>query len=522
MTPCRFLTATVLLVSVWLGGCASLPAPVPVPPTQAFVDVAATPLARIAAASTPPGNAALSGFRLLPEARFAFDARAALARRARKSLDVQYYVIQNDLAGRQFLGELRDAAARGVRVRLLVDDFHTDGADELFSTLAAFPNVEVRLFNPLPVRGESLATRLLFSLSEISRINHRMHNKLFIADNTFSVSGGRNIADEYFMRSEAANFIDLDVLASGPAVREQSKVFDVYWNSEQVWPIERLVRPAVAPDVAQKRFDALADSRVAELPSGVISILGRGAVSEQLAAGRVNQIWAPAEVLADSPLKITRASDEARYAGSVTEHTLALMAMARFKVQIASPYFIPGKAGLAILRGARAQGVQVTVLTNSLAASDEPLVYLGYARYRKDMLKLGVEIYELSPTLARRAGTFGDFHDSIGRLHAKTATVDARWLYIGSMNLDSRSARLNTETGLIIDSPELADDLEKLVNVDNYRSAYRLRLDRGGRIEWFAYDAAGQLTVSHDEPDTNWFVEIKNWAMSWLVDEALL
>ncbi len=522
MTPCRFLTATVLLASGWLGGCASLPTPLPVPPTQAFVDVAATPLARIAAASTPPGKAALSGFRLLPEARFAFDARAALARRALKSLDVQYYVIQHDLAGRQFLGELRDAAARGVRVRLLVDDFHTDRVDELFSTLAAFPNVEVRLFNPLPVRGNSLAIRLLLSLPEIGRINHRMHNKLFIADNTFSVSGGRNIADEYFMRSDAANFIDLDVLASGPVVREQSTVFDLYWNSEQVWPIERLWRPWLSPEEAQSRFDVLADSRAPGLPPAELSILGRGAVSEQLAAGDVDQIWASAQVLADSPRKITGASAQERYAGSVTERTLALMTSANFKVQAASPYFIPGKDGMAMLKSVTRRGVTVTVLTNSLAASDEPLVYLGYARYRNDMLKLGVVLYELSPVLARRAGTFGDFRDSIGRLHAKTATIDERWVFVGSMNLDSRSARVNTENGLIIDSPALAADLEKLVNVDNYRSAYQLRLGPLGRIEWVAHDATGKPVISRDEPDTNWFIEIKNWLMAPLADEALL
>ncbi len=170
----------------------------------------------------------LSGFRLLPEAPFSFNARIALARRAEKSIDVQYYELRNDGVGRQLLRELRDASRRGVRVRLLVDDLYMAGADALFSSLAAHPHVEVRLLNPLPARAGSLLSRIAFSMHDIVRINHRMHNKLFIVDNSFSVSGGRNIADEYFMQDGQANFIDMDVLASGPVVREQSAAFDLY------------------------------------------------------------------------------------------------------------------------------------------------------------------------------------------------------------------------------------------------------------------------------------------------------
>ncbi|MGJ7494388.1 phospholipase D-like domain-containing protein [Variovorax sp. RT4R15] len=231
-----------LIVAALLGGCASLQAPRPVPPTYAVQDVASTRLARIAKQNTLPGAAELSGFRLLPEAPFSFNARIALASRAEKSIDAQYYELRNDGVGRQFLRDLRDASLRGVRVRLLVDDLHMSDADELFSSLAAYPNVEVRLFNPLPARSGSLLSRIVFSLHEFGRINHRMHNKLFIVDNSFSVSGGRNIADEYFMQDGQANFIDMDVLASGPVVLEQSAAFDLYWNSEQVMP----VTPAIA------------------------------------------------------------------------------------------------------------------------------------------------------------------------------------------------------------------------------------------------------------------------------------
>ena len=225
-------------VAVWLAGCVSLPPPVPRPAVTAITDVENTELGQLAAKGTPGGSTSLSGFRLLPEAAFAFDARISLARHAEKSLDVQYYLIQKDDVGLLFLRELREAAARGVRVRLLVDDLYTAGEDEMFSTLAAFPNVEVRLFNPMPSRAGSLSTRLLMSLTDFGRINHRMHNKLLVADNSFAVSGGRNIANEYFMRSTAANFIDMDVLSSGPIVRQMSEGFDRYWNSEHVRPID--------------------------------------------------------------------------------------------------------------------------------------------------------------------------------------------------------------------------------------------------------------------------------------------
>ena len=209
-----------LTIAVTLGGCAVLPGQVERPVSYSRSDVADTPLAQIAAASTPEDQQALSGFRLLPDGAQAFDARIALIRRAEKTLDVQYYVIASDATGREFLRELQGAAGRGVRVRILVDDLYATGQDELFAGLAAHDNVEVRMFNPLPVRGGSFAQRIFFSLHQFSRINHRMHNKLFIADGSFAVTGGRNIADEYFDRSGEANFIDMDLLSTGPVVQQ--------------------------------------------------------------------------------------------------------------------------------------------------------------------------------------------------------------------------------------------------------------------------------------------------------------
>lgn len=293
----------VLGAVLMLGACASLPPPVSSPPTQALIDVGGTWLARTVAAAANGQPPALSGFRLLPEAAFAFDARIALARHAEKSLDVQYYLINNDDVGMLLLRELRDAAVRGVRVRLLVDDLYAGGEDELFATLAAYPNVEMRLFNPLPSRADSLTARLALSLHEFGRINHRMHNKLLVADNTMAVSGGRNIANEYFMRNSAANFIDMDVLSCGPVVRDMSAAFDRYWNSEQVRPIENIAPLRLPRDAAQRRFDDLVSRTAPDVPIRARDVLDHPPLGKQLATGELGLRWAPAHLFVDDPAR---------------------------------------------------------------------------------------------------------------------------------------------------------------------------------------------------------------------------
>lgn len=506
-------------------GCASLPAPAPLPRTEALGDVGQTRLARLAAQPSPgtPGPAAgASGFRLLPEGEFAYDARIALARNAEKSLDVQYYLVQNDPLGRLLLRELRDAALRGVRVRLLVDDLYAAGEDDLYRGLAAYPNAQVRIFNPFPVRAGSVTSRVLFSMHEFGRINHRMHNKLFVADNSFAVSGGRNVAAEYFMRSEEANFVDLDVLSSGPVVREFSRAFDLYWNSPYVYPIEQLVRAGTTREAAQRRFDELVREANPDIPLRERDVLLRTPVSVQLERGEVERIYAPARVVVDHPDKITREGEERRR-GSVLETVLQLFGQSRRNITIVSPYFIPGEKNVETMRQAHAAGVRIVLLTNSLGATDEPLVYWRYARYREAMLRAGVTIYELSPSLVRASGEFGMFGRSLGRLHAKLAIIDEKQLFVGSMNLDGRSALLNTEVGLIVDSPELVADVRRLQIRDDVRSAYRLRLRGDGPgVEWLEHTAEGTIRVHADEPDATPLLRLKNWLLSPFVVEEFL
>lgn len=516
-------SALVLVAAVLLGGCATLPAPVPVAPTHAITDVAQTRLAQLAAAAAPAGQPALSGFRLLPEAAFAFDARISLARRAQKSLDVQYYLIHDDEVGLLFLRELRDAAARGVRVRLLMDDLYTGGQDELLLALAAHPNVEVRLFNPLPSRGGSLVMRVLFSLHEFGRINHRMHNKQLVADNSCAVSGGRNIASEYFMRSTSANFIDVDLLSCGPIVREMSDAFDRYWNSEQVRPIGNVVAGAMPPELARRRFDELARAAAPDVPLRPRDVLDRSAVGQQLETGALELNWARAQLFADDPAKITRASSEEAYRGSVNEGALGVVNSARKEVMIVSPYFIPGERGMAMMKTAMARGGRIELVTNSLGATDEPLVYAGYARYRADMLRIGVSIREIGPVLSGKSGRFGDFGQSISRLHAKLAVIDDNRLFIGSMNLDRRSSSVNTETGVVVNSAELVADFRRLLSGARTNISYRLRLAPGGRhVQWLEYDEAGKDIVHDDEPGGYFWLRFQNWMLLPLVGEELL
>ncbi len=512
----------VLLLISALAGCASLP-PLPARTgSKAITDTRGTLLGRLANASLDGSGPGESGFRLLPAGDFAFDARVALARRAERSLDVQYYQIQRDSIGLQFLRELRDAAGRGVRVRLLVDDLYTAGEDELFRTLAEVPNVEVRLFNPLPARGATLAGRLIFSLHEFTRINHRMHNKLFIADNRFSVSGGRNMADEYFMRSAQANFIDMDVIAAGPVVRELSGVFDHYWNSDYAYPVQSVVALRIDAAAAQRRFDELANNPAPAFESTLGDPYGLASVEFELAAGQMTLTFANASVFADAPEKIAR-KDRDENLATVTRSTLEAFHSARSEVVIASPYFIPGPIGLDSMKEAIDNHIRVVVLTNGLGATDEPLVHWRYARYRRQLLKMGVEIYELSPSLARDAGNFGDFRKSFGRLHAKVAMIDRRTLFIGSMNLDNRSAWSNTEAGLLIDSPQLAQAVYGLVDRDRGASVYRLRLAADGEtLEWVSTGRDGKQVVLRNEPDNNWLLRLKMFLLEPFAQEELL
>lgn len=541
----RWLCAAAMVAVSLLAGCAALPGEVHRVASHARTDVGDSALARIAAASLPAPDGAMSeaadisGVRLLPGGDQAFDARIALAQAARHTVDAQYYVVADDTSGRQFLRELRDAAERGVRVRLLVDDLYTGGDDEMLGGLAAHANVEVRVFNPLPVRSGGLRTRVLLSLHEIGRVNRRMHNKLFIADNSFAITGGRNVADEYFGRSKPANFIDMDALLAGPAVRALSASFDAFWNGPLSYPFEAIAAGGrAAPAPARERFAALVrDLRRFVPPANEPDALGRRPVGAQLAQGRIELVPAKVRVVADAVVQGPSAGDAGDAGGSVEEAAgpqgregavmaanLDLFRTARSEVLVVSPYFVPMPRMIDALTHASREGARVSVMTNSLATTDEPLVHYGYARYRSALLQAGATLYELMPA-SEPHPAWSDTESSrgsLGRLHAKLAVVDRRWFYVGSMNMDRRSAHCNTELGLIVDSPALAGELADLIQHVRMPASFTVsEVPRRGGLQW-SFLRDGRRWVLHREPESNWAQRLRWSVLSLMVSEDFL
>ncbi len=513
----RLVVSTIGLV---LTGCGTLPMQVDRSISQAIPASPNGKLAQIARASTPPGD--LSGFRLLPLGAYALDARLELARRAEVSLDVQYYTIENDKTGHLFLRHLRDAAARGVRVRLLVDDLFTAQTSEILRSLAAHPNVEVRLFNPFCCARESLLGRFAGSLFDLYRLNHRMHNKIFIADGVMAVAGGRNIGDEYFQRGGVNNFIDMDALVLGAVIREIAQIFDRYWASEVVYPVQSIVTATSSIDHWRARFEELTHSVPEQHDLPNVDILGYGPVSEELDSGRLGLIWGAARAIADPPDKRDAKTAEAAAATSVTNDLRMQLWEAKKELVLTSPYLIPGPKGLKTFEELGSRKVKMSIITNSLAATDETLVHAGYSRYRYPLLRAGVDLYELSPERTRLTNRLGMFGKSRGRLHAKTAIVDNKLVFIGSMNLDPRSETQNTEFAIFVESPGLASELQRVLRITRLQSAYRLRIaPETDELQWLTMDEDKEV-VLNDEPESSLWMRFHNLFLAPLVPEQLL
>lgn len=509
-------------LSIVLTACGSLPAVKMMEATNSLSPDASSPLARVVSSSTPPGEH--SGFRLLPLGVYSLDARLELARRAKHSLDVQYYVIQNDGAGRLLLRTFKEAAQRGVRVRLLVDDLYTANTEQLLLALGTTPNIEVRLFNPFCCARDNLAGRVLASAFDIVRLNHRMHNKLFIADGVMAIAGGRNIADEYFTLNNAANFVDMDALVVGKVMPQLTRIFDDYWNSEEVYPVATIVKPRGNRSAMAADFDNWIGMAgpAPKLLLPPTDVLGYGPIGEELDAGRIGFLWGQANAISDPPHKLRSMTAEQALATSVTMRVWEQLLTAEREVFMTSPYLVPGERGMAAFEDLRSRGVGLTLLTNSFAANDEPLVHSGYARYRVRLLKAGVDLYELSPARTTRNKRLGLFGSSLGRLHAKTAVIDRRKMFIGSVNLDPRSATQNTELGIMVDSPQLSREMLRIINISKLESAYRLRLvATSDVIEWLTMDDETEVVLTQ-EPESGWFRRLYHKAIGALVPEGLL
>ncbi len=505
-------------------GCATLPPPIDKPHVEAIAASADTALGRLAAASHPGGE--LSAFRPLPLSAYAMDARLTLARTAQRSLDVQYYLLQNDVTGHALTRALRDAAARGVRVRLLVDDLYTADNDEMLVRLAAHPNIEIRLFNPFPSGRAFALTRWVFSLGDFARVNHRMHNKLFIADGAFAVAGGRNMADEYFFSSKSGNFVDFDLLITGDAVPRLARIFDTYWNSPRIYPLGEIERSPLPPERLRAEFETLtADAKAAypAPPADQPDLLGYRPVSADLVRQPFDLLRGRIQVFADDPEKVSGRSESGTDPTTVTSIVGRAMSQARSELVVGSPYFIPGKLGMDGLAVARSNGVQVDIITNSLASNDEPLASAAYGHYRVAMLRLGVNLFETDTTQLHNDELIGQaLGSTVGRSHSKLIVIDRRTTFVGSMNLDFRSSRVNTELGMLVESPELAEKVLSLAERVKSVGSYRLRLDKSGRhVQWVS-TWNGTEQVLDDEPGVGLGTRLQLLLLAPLVSESLL
>ena len=518
-----------LVLATGAAGCSSLPANAGRTASRAFDAPDQTTLGRLTQERRGQAGArSESGFTLLDSVGAAFSSRLALIRSAERSLDLQYYAIHADASTEILLRGLRDAARRGVRVRVLLDDLNTVGKDAQVLRLAFEPNVEIRLFNPLPGSRRSLLGRLLTSMQDLDRIQKRMHNKLFIADNAMGITGGRNLGGAYFGADEKSNFVDLDVLAVGRIVRDMSASFDRYWNDELAYPMQSLVSagdlealrqtPAPQADPSQQASRP-APSLPAPTPATSVlpDLTATATVSAQptpMDLRKITLAWAPALLMEDKPGKIGPGDDEVDAGDTVVDGLLTLMERARQDVLIISPYFVPGAPMMQLFGRMRAKGVRIRVLTNSLASNDAPAAHAGYARYRKDLLALGVELFEMR---AEQEGTVGGMGSTAGfgsgqaggsksgasraSLHSKAVVIDQRLAVIGSMNLDLRSQRQNSEVALLIRSQAVSRQAASQVEATIAQGAYRLELD-AGQLVWRA-PAGASFRDARSEPEAS-------------------
>lgn len=440
-----------------------------------------------------------SGVRLVTDGLDAFELRVQSSRTARHTLDVQTYIWRDDATGRFIANELLQAADRGVQVRVLLDDMDARPRDLALEALDAHPSIEVRMFNPFRTRSGALRT-LAEVLQRGWRLNHRMHNKSWIADGSLAISGGRNLGDEYFSSAQTVNFIDLDLLMVGPAVRACAAEFETYWQCKLSVPITRLRKYSRRKlTLSRLRGRLKSDAKQAE-SSMLASALRERRVSQWL---RPDFVWSRnVRVVADDPSK---ALGKGAPASHVLNSMVDEMSAASREVLLISPYFVPGIGGTAALRRLARQGARVSVLTNSLAATDVAIVHSGYTKYRIPLLEAGVQLFEFKPMLVfREARARMHLGSSRASLHTKAAVIDGERVFVGSFNIDPRSADLNCEMGVWIRSPKLAATLASSFHrgCDPQRS-YQLALRDANRVKWS--ECVDRTTVDHyREPGASW------------------
>lgn len=455
-----------------------------------------------------------SGVHPLADSLDAFAARYLLAEMAEQTLDVQYYIWEDDMSGRLLFTALLEAARRGVQVRLLLDDNNTLGLDSALRLLNSHPNIEVRLFNPFSFRS----LRMLGYLTDFARLNRRMHNKSYTVDGEATIIGGRNVGDAYFGAGKQPLFSDLDVLAVGPVVEKVSEDFERYWQCASVSTLEKVL------DVDEVEIE----QRVHLPPEWLHDPVARAYLNKlettqfatHLDAGTLSMIWAKTRLLSDDPRK---GEGKARRHSLLPLRLLNVIGTPKTQLDIISSYFVPTRSGVAQLIALKRRGVEIAILTNSLAANDVAVVHAGYARWRKKLLRHGIALYELKPGPQRERTPHdrGLTGNSGSSLHAKTFSVDGHHVFIGSFNFDPRSAMLNTEMGLVIESAQLAQQIHTRFAQSQQEAAWALRVDKLGRLNWVdRHD--GKEVVLTKEPQTRFGQRVLVKLAYWLPVEWLL
>jgi putative cardiolipin synthase len=464
-------------------------------PSAAFPDYANTVIgAFLEKAAANHSNQ--SGFAIFPDGRQAFTSRIAMTELAEKTLDLQYFVWDPDATGRILAHHLVHAADRGVRVRILIDDIYMKGRDAILTALDAHPNIEVRIFNPFAHRSR----RILDFIADFSRVNHRMHNKLFVMDNAVVIVGGRNIGDSYFEVHQETNFRDMDVFAVGPVVRKASAVFDQFWNGDWAVPVKALVNwtsteadlqavlKAAREQTADKPYPYPLNEDVATLKLELATIFNR-------------LIWAQGHMIFDDP-------DEIREHGrtiTMTEGFYRRIDRLESELLIEVPYFVVRQRALDAVRRLRDRGVHIRVLTNSLASNNVLAAHAGHAKHRKEIVAAGVELYELRSDPPVKKTTFHLTRSARSTLHCKAFVFDRKDVFIGSLNLDPRSGDINTEAGLYIESPELADKMVSYMNDGVLpQSSYRVLLDPDDNLYWVTETEGKAVRYDRDPNSTSW------------------
>ena len=504
----RLAVALLLLV---LSGCASISLDVPRVPSTAIVDTADTTFGRDVSAWAS-NHDGLSGFYPLSAGMDAFAARLAIIEGAEKSIDAQYFLMKDDVAGHIFAAELLAAADRGVRIRFLLDDVFSTIADEELVILDQHPLIEVRLYNPTSRKGFFY----LNFLGDFKRANRRMHNKSLTADSQITIVGGRNIADEYFELKDDQEFIDFDVIAAGTVAAEVAETFDLFWNDQRAFPVQALDYRFDDADINSVRGEIASD--FANRSESVYALTFESTLVADLMAGLIPVYAADYDVVTDLPEKLDAVSGADLH--ELATRIVELAENAKSEIIIVSPYFVPLDSGVEFWRRIVDRGVRVVVITNSLASTNHVPVHSAYAKYRKDLLRAGVEIYEARADAVDQRSSVGETTPDKLTLHSKALVFDRADFFVGSLNLDPRSIDLNAEMGIVIKSEAMSGELISRIFEELDEFTYRVEIDDDGNLSWHG-TVDGKDIVETSEPLTSGWLRFKAWLMKIVPDKQL-